>query len=226
MSTEQPFKDDATIDSAPQSTWVASLTVVSGKFKGRAVEIEGVSFTIGRSGGNGLVLGDGAVSRRHAAIEQKDGHYYIYDLGSRWGVKLNGAVIKEAEIKFGDEIEIAGNLIQFGMVAKESLIKKGASPSRYVIAILVLAALIGTGLLIYHKKSMKTNMDVPGGDVLSKIIYHYDRGINHYNQMNTGNKEKHKAKVLEEMKTVLELDPDGQTQFSRSARRIIDGFEK
>jgi pSer/pThr/pTyr-binding forkhead associated (FHA) protein len=225
VEAPRTFKDEATIDSAPQSAWVPAVSVISGPFEGFVAEISGNSFTIGRSRGNSLILDDKAVSRRHAVIEYRDGRYHIHDLESRWGVKLNGASVKESELKFGDELEIGGMRLKFSMVLKDSISKRESKWRRRLIAILSVAALIGAGLLIYQRSLVKSNLDAPGGDVLSKIIYHYDQGIQHYNQMNISNRSGHKEKALEEMKKVIELDPDGKTQFSRSARRIIDGLD-
>ena len=115
--------DEPTIDAAPESNWVPSIRVLSGPKEGSVYELKCGSFTIGRSSSNSLVLNDKAVSRRHAAIEQKDKRFIIHDLESRWGLKVNGADAKEAHLKFGDEIEIAGIRLGFDLSLKSQITK-------------------------------------------------------------------------------------------------------
>lgn len=223
MPSDAP-RDEATIDVAPESSWATSLTCLSGNYAGEKIEIKGDSFTIGRAKGNTLILNDKAVSRRHAAIQLKDSRYYIYDLGSRWGVLLNGAKTTESELKFGDEIEIAGARFTFGLVQRDTLTPKKANWSKIILFVLLFAAVATTATLFYVKHTTKEDLDRPGADVVSQIIYHYDKGISYYNMINQDSSNREKA--IEEMKKVIELDPNEKTQFSLSARRIIDGLEK
>lgn len=217
-------RDEPTIDAAPESSWVPAIKVLSGPKEGSVLEIKCDSFTIGRSSSNSLVLNDKAVSRRHAAIEQKDKRYIIHDLASRWGLKVNGQDLKDAGLKFGDEIEIAGTRMGFDLVLKDQVTKRPSRWLRHAIIVLLFAAAVSTATLFYFRHQSQKDLVRPGADVLSQIIFHYDQGIFYYNKMSEdkGNQKK----VLEEMKKVIELDSKGTTQFSRSARRIIDGFEK
>lgn len=225
MGGQETQRDEMTVDSMPQSNWVPTLTILSGGQQGLCLEIGRESFTIGRSRGNTLVLADKAISRRHAAVEEKDGRYFLYDLKSRWGLKVNGIETRECELKFGDEIEIAGIRLGFAMQLREKItVKKKKNAVRIFIYILLLAALVGSALLFYFKHQTRENMNRPGGDILSKIMHHYDQGIQFYNQI--GIDPSNKEKAIKEMKIVIELDPDSKTQFSLSARRIIDGLEK
>ena len=49
--------------------------------------------SIGRTEGNDLVLNHPSVSRKHARIEARDGRWWIVDLKSTNGVKVNGGPI-------------------------------------------------------------------------------------------------------------------------------------
>ncbi|HEX7831107.1 MAG TPA: adenylate/guanylate cyclase domain-containing protein [Thermoanaerobaculia bacterium] len=60
--------------------------------------------SIGRTEGNDLVLNHPSVSRRHAKVESREGHYWIVDLKSTNGVKVNGTLISESAITVGDKI--------------------------------------------------------------------------------------------------------------------------
>lgn len=61
---------------------------------------------IGREGANDIVLADGSVSGRHAAVEFLSGVWVLHDVGSRNGTFLNGApVVSPIEIHEGDRIQ-------------------------------------------------------------------------------------------------------------------------
>ena len=68
---------------------------------------------------------DKNVSRRHACIWQESGLYWVEDLGSRLGVKVNGLPIKEKrKLSFGDKIQIGRTMVQLVPSAGEELIQK------------------------------------------------------------------------------------------------------
>jgi adenylate cyclase len=60
--------------------------------------------SIGRTEGNDLVLNHPSVSRKHARVETREGHYWIIDLKSTNGVKVNGNLITESAVSAGDRI--------------------------------------------------------------------------------------------------------------------------
>jgi adenylate cyclase len=62
--------------------------------------------SIGRTEGNDLVLNHPSVSRKHAKLEGREGRWWIVDLKSTNGVKVNGNLITEAAINAGDKILI------------------------------------------------------------------------------------------------------------------------
>lgn len=224
MAEETSLRDEPTIDVAPQSDWIPAINILSGDRVGQIVELKGESFTIGRTRGNSLQLNHKAVSRRHAVIELKDKRFILHDLESRWGVKVNGKDTKEASLKYGDEIEVAGIRLKLDLVLKDKIFKEPNRWLRRTIIILFIAAALSAVTLLYFRQQSKDDLERPGADILSQIIYHYDQGISYYNKM-TDDKS-NKDKVMKEMQKVIELDPKGTTQFSRSARRIIDGLER
>jgi hypothetical protein len=227
MPDERPLQDEPTIDIEPESSWVPAITILSGDMKGTKVEVKGEQFIIGRGRDNGLVLSERVVSRRHAVIRLKDTRYSIHDLGSRWGIKVRGNKVTEADLAFGDEIEIAGIRMCFGQELKESLSPPPPpkqSPVRIAIIAMFFVCLAAAAALFYFRNESQKLLDRPGGDVVSQIIFHYDKGIMYYDKIHIDPANRKKA--IDEMKAVISLDPDGKTQFSRSARRIIDGLEK
>ena len=98
----------------PRSNGRAWLLVhLPGKLVAR-VDIASVPFTIGRGHGNGLVIEDRRISRRHALIDWAGGHYVIEDLNSRNGVLVNGESHAEmTTLKAGDVIYVGGVKLSF-----------------------------------------------------------------------------------------------------------------
>ena len=62
--------------------------------------------SIGRTEGNDLILNHPSVSRKHARMEGRDGRWWIIDLKSTNGVKVNGNLITESAIHAGDKVLI------------------------------------------------------------------------------------------------------------------------
>ena len=63
---------------------------------------------IGRSSACDLVVDDDTVSRRHAALELRDGTWRLRDLGSRNGTWVNGRRAADVEVRAGDELQLGG----------------------------------------------------------------------------------------------------------------------
>ncbi|HEX2120349.1 MAG TPA: GAF domain-containing protein, partial [Thermoanaerobaculia bacterium] len=81
--------------------------------------------SVGRTEGNDLVLNHPSVSRKHARVEPRDAHWWIVDLKSTNGVKLNGSLIAEAQIHPGDKILIGS--VQLDVKAMPSVDFSGES---------------------------------------------------------------------------------------------------
>jgi pSer/pThr/pTyr-binding forkhead associated (FHA) protein len=77
------------------------------------IAINGRAFLIGRRDTADLALADTAVSTAHAVIFTMDGAWYMRDLGSRTGTKVNGRPIHQQKLEFGDRIEIGKQSLAF-----------------------------------------------------------------------------------------------------------------
>lgn len=76
------------------------------------------SIEIGRTEGNDLVLNHPSVSRRHARLERRDSAWWVLDLKSTNGVKLNDSPVTEASLKQGDRLMIGSVQIDIRAVPK------------------------------------------------------------------------------------------------------------
>jgi adenylate cyclase len=71
----------------------------------RVIDLKG-DLSVGRTEGNDLVLNHPSVSRKHAKFEARNNAWWIIDLKSTNGVKVNGNLITEAQVNPGDKILI------------------------------------------------------------------------------------------------------------------------
>ncbi|HYC60861.1 MAG TPA: adenylate/guanylate cyclase domain-containing protein [Thermoanaerobaculia bacterium] len=81
--------------------------------------------SIGRTEGNDLVLNHPSVSRKHARIEGRDGRWWLVDLKSTNGVKVNGNLVSEAAVNAGDKILVGS--VQLDIKAMPSVDFSGES---------------------------------------------------------------------------------------------------
>jgi len=87
---------------------------------------EEYSFTdearLGRTADNDVVVKDQAASRSHARVFEKGGRYFVEDLGSANGTRLNKGVVKQAkELKDGDSIIIGDTVFTFELNLDQTL---------------------------------------------------------------------------------------------------------
>lgn len=92
---------------------MAFLKLVAGTEPGKTFEITGDTSVIGRSSECDVPIDVAAVSRRHAAIVQDGGRYYLKDLKSRNGTQLNGQDITTAPLREGDRIVVCDQEFSF-----------------------------------------------------------------------------------------------------------------
>jgi serine/threonine protein kinase len=92
---------------------LARLSIQNGSMAGRSYRFHQVVTTIGRTNGNDLVISGRTVSRRHARMWFADGHWYLEDLQSANGTRVNNVriyqpvMLKDGDvIHFGDEVVV------------------------------------------------------------------------------------------------------------------------
>ncbi len=90
------------------------LRYLGGRYQGRTLDLKPDGFGIGRDADNDLVIEDEGASRRHCRIYRKDDEWYIEDLQSTNGVRVNGKRIEHTSVlKPGDRIGICRQLLLF-----------------------------------------------------------------------------------------------------------------
>jgi len=102
------------------------LTVLTGPEAGVVYKLVGDIISLGRAPENDVILQDNRSSRNHARIERRGSDYWIVDLESTAGVVVNGAAMKEAPLKMGDEITVGSTSLRFGAPQPLSLVNTSA----------------------------------------------------------------------------------------------------
>ncbi len=106
LSSPGPSRDDA-----PPRSATPSVRIVSGGDP-RTVELEGRTVA-GRAAACDVRLADSTVSREHAAFVRRAAGWWVVDLGSMNGTKVNGRVAGEHELSDGDTIELGEAVLEF-----------------------------------------------------------------------------------------------------------------
>ena len=96
----------------------------------RKVRLESTPVGIGRASDNQIVLKDFSVSRHHARVEPRGEAWWIVDLGSTNGVKVNGTYAAEALLADGDQLLVGNFTISFHRT--ESFQNLGVSSSTFL----------------------------------------------------------------------------------------------
>ena len=78
----------------------------------KRVNLTRFPFIIGRSTESDLVLREAGVSRKHAAIEERDGRFVVKDLNSTNGLFVNEHFTREFALQDGDNITIGNFTLQ------------------------------------------------------------------------------------------------------------------
>jgi phosphoserine phosphatase RsbU/P len=82
--------------------------------------LDALSISIGRSSRNLIHLPDGTVSKEHAEITREGERWFIRDLGSRNGTRVNGAEVRApVALKSGDRLEIGHVELMIGGASGE-----------------------------------------------------------------------------------------------------------
>ena len=89
----------------------AKITVTTGKYAGKVVELTQDELVIGRTAPADLILLHPEISRRHARLVHQQGQYILEDLGSSNGTFLNGQPVRGPQVLAdGDEFQLGNEI--------------------------------------------------------------------------------------------------------------------
>jgi hypothetical protein len=88
------------------------LRVVSGGDPDQRAAVTGTRFVLGRLPSCGMTLEDTTVSREHAALVRRGDAWWVVDLGSTNGTKVNGRRAAEHQISPGDRLELGDVVLE------------------------------------------------------------------------------------------------------------------
>ncbi|MFA6567788.1 MAG: FHA domain-containing protein [Victivallales bacterium] len=105
------------------------LFYIEGNKKGSSYELIPPGVSIGRETDNDIILDSEASSRYNSKLEFKDGEWFLRDLGSTNGTKLNDVKISaEVQLREGDSIRIGKEILLFGTSPNAKMTVPDISP--------------------------------------------------------------------------------------------------
>ena len=97
------------------------LTIAEGKEAGKEFVFDQGSVVIGRTADCDVILYDPGVSRKHARIFSQGKAYYVEDMGSSNGTKVNGSVVKKKQLSDGDAVALGPVVFNFSSKVIEDM---------------------------------------------------------------------------------------------------------
>jgi pSer/pThr/pTyr-binding forkhead associated (FHA) protein len=83
-----------------------SIRVLRGFYEGLEMPVDRDWVVIGRGRGADIVIAEPTISRAHAAIGYDGEHFFVQDLGSTNGTRVNGSRELRAVLRNGDEVQL------------------------------------------------------------------------------------------------------------------------
>ncbi|MEJ2726008.1 MAG: FHA domain-containing protein, partial [Deltaproteobacteria bacterium] len=105
------------------------LRVLTGDGRIFSLPIKQRKITIGRNKNNDIVLEDTTVSRHHAEIVGSKRGFFLSDLGSYNGTKINGKMVQTAFLKHNDKIHVGLNQLIFAENEKAETVADSILPA-------------------------------------------------------------------------------------------------
>lgn len=91
------------------------LQILTGEHAGRTFLLEG-KMVVGRDAGSAIRINDRSISRKHAALEQRDDGFYVVDLGSQNGTLLNDMPVTESILPGACKLQFGTIQAEFSLV--------------------------------------------------------------------------------------------------------------
>jgi hypothetical protein len=84
----------------------ATICVMRGFYEGLEVPVDRDWVVVGRGRGADVVIVEPTMSRAHAAIGYDGDDFFVQDLGSTNGTRVNGARTERSSLKNGDDVQL------------------------------------------------------------------------------------------------------------------------
>lgn len=107
----RPGIDRTQVISSPTRT-ALKIRVASGPDAGLTVPVTGQRMTLGRLSSCHVPLQDTTVSREHAALVRRGDSWWVVDLGSTNGTRVNGVRAAEQPVGPGDRVELGDAVVE------------------------------------------------------------------------------------------------------------------
>jgi pSer/pThr/pTyr-binding forkhead associated (FHA) protein len=88
------------------------VRVLRGFYEGLEVPVDRDWVVIGRGRGADIVIAEPTMSRAHAAIGFDGARFFVQDLGSTNGTRVNGSREQKAALKDGDDVQLGKLLLR------------------------------------------------------------------------------------------------------------------
>jgi pSer/pThr/pTyr-binding forkhead associated (FHA) protein len=85
---------------------MAALIGMSGDVKGKTFPVDSDVLTVGRSKDNTIVVDNPTVSGHHCSVTREGNHFYLRDLESTNGTRLNAKDVSEARLRPKDLVQV------------------------------------------------------------------------------------------------------------------------
>jgi len=103
----------AVTSAAPRGRAGARVRVIRGGQPGEERTLDGPRAVVGRGADCDLTLDDSTVSRRHAAFVRRGDDWWVVDLDSTNGTRVNGTATVEQRLRPGDRVEFGEAVLEF-----------------------------------------------------------------------------------------------------------------
>ncbi|MFO7743610.1 MAG: DUF3662 and FHA domain-containing protein [Anaerolineae bacterium] len=108
MKATKDVEDDAPASEGPKGR---PFLILEGR---RHVNLTEPVVSVGRALDNDVIIDDPRISRHHAQLRHRYGHYVLYDLDSSGGTRINDYPVEECVLHSGDVISFAGVEVVYG----------------------------------------------------------------------------------------------------------------
>ena len=108
--TRAPIDRTQVVSTGPRAE--LTLRILSGETAGRTVPISGSRTTLGRLSSCDVPVQDSTVSREHAALIRRGDDWWVIDLGSTNGTRVNGVRAAEQPVHPGDRVELGDAIVE------------------------------------------------------------------------------------------------------------------